>query len=99
MSVIPSISLDTIRYYNNFTKKCEVTPLEYIVWHALVVACVQKIEDKDYMFSVSISDITIHINVHKEKIRRSLVKLRNKNLAHQMNGQWVYRLDGLDLFN
>lgn len=99
MNVSLSTSLDTTRGYNDFTTKCDITPLEYLVWHALVVACVRTINDKEYMLSVSIVDISVHLNVHKEKIRRSLIKLRDKNLAQQMNRQWIYRLDGLNLIN
>lgn len=99
MNVNLATSFEATRDYNNFTAKCEITPLEYLVWHALVVACVRTINDKEYMLSVSIADVNMHINVHKEKIRRSLIKLRDKNLAQQMNGLWIYRLDGLSLLN
>ncbi len=99
MSVDLATSLDATRRYNDFAAKCAVAPIDYLVWHALIIACIRNLKDDDYIVSVSVADINLHLDVHKEKIRRSLVKLQDKNLAQKINGQWIYRLEGLSLLN
>jgi hypothetical protein len=99
MIVDVATSIDATRRYNEFVAKCEVSPLDYLVWHALIIACVKNQKSDEYIISASIRDIGDHITVHKEKIRRSLLKLRNKELAQQISGQWIYRVEGLNLLN
>ena len=34
------VSFIVADHFNNFVRKCGVTPIEYLVWHGLVIACV-----------------------------------------------------------
>lgn len=86
---------EAVVYFNSFVSQCDVTPLELLVWCALVETCEKSPADDERMMTVSVTDVADTIFLHREKIRRSLNKLRAKKLARNVGGQWIYILDGL----
>jgi hypothetical protein len=77
-------------HFNDFVRQCSVTPIEYLVWHGLVIACVDTTNSEESMIAVSVTDVSNRISLHREQVRRALSKLREKGLARNMSGQWVF---------
>jgi hypothetical protein len=90
----PPAPTHVTKYYNEFVDHCPVTPIEYLVWHALVLACNEASQTQQLKISVSLGEVTEHINLHREQVRRALVKLKERRLAQQLGPTWVYLVDG-----
>lgn len=87
---------EAVVYFNKFVSSCDVSPLEMLVWCALFEACKNTPAEDEMIMTVSITDITEIVSLHREQIRRALNKLREKKLARNVGGQWIYILDGLN---
>ena len=87
---------EAVVYFNKFVSSCDVSPLEMLVWCALLEACKKTPSEDDMIMTVSITDLTEIVSLHREQIRRALNKLRDKKLARNVGGQWIYMLDGLN---
>lgn len=87
---------EATKSFNAFNQKCAVEPVEYLVWHALLLACLSASQKNDFVLAASIADISKNVTIHREKIRRALVKLQQKRLAKQIGGQWIFLTDGLN---
>jgi hypothetical protein len=87
------VSFIVADHFNNFVRKCGVTPIEYLVWHGLVIACVDTSNSEKLMIAVSVGDVSNRISLHREQVRRALSKLREKGLARNMSGQWIFTDD------
>jgi hypothetical protein len=86
---------EAIVYFNKFVSACDVSPLEMLVWCALFEACKKAQSEGDMILTVSITNLTEIVSLHREQIRRALNKLRSKRLARNVGSQWIYLLDGL----
>ena len=83
-------ALDVTVSFNKFVSNCKVTPIEYLVQNSLFVCCVEFSGSKDVLITASVTDIAQKINLHREQVRRTLIKLREKGLAKSSNGQWLF---------
>lgn len=90
-----SPSLEITKSYSAFKKQCSLEPTEYLVWHALLLTCLSENNELETLVSVSITEIATNIPIHREKIRRALVKLKKKRLAKQLGSHWIFLTDGL----
>jgi predicted transcriptional regulator of viral defense system len=59
----------------------------------LVIACVDTSNSEELMIAVSVGDVSNRISLHREQVRRALSKLREKGLARNMSGQWIFTDD------
>lgn len=84
------------KYFNDFIDHCSVTPIEYLVWHALALACTEASRSHELQVSVSLGEVADQINLHREQVRRALIKLKNRRLAKQLGNTWVHLVDGFD---
>ena len=90
MNVSLSTSLDTTRGYNDFTTKCDITPLEYLVWHALVYACSTEHGVIKQYVAASIADVSRAVKIQRETVKRSLLKLEANGLARRIQNRWIF---------
>lgn len=96
VSYEPPSPVHVTKYFNEFVDHCSVTPIEYLVWHALVLACTKASGTQAITISVSLGEVADNINLHREQVRRALVKLKERRLAQQLGSTWIYLVDGFN---
>lgn len=87
----------TVEYYNAAATAFQLSPLEFLVWHALVFACSNTEERRDYhYYAVSIADVSRAVKVQRETIRRALFVLHEKGLAKRLGDRWMFQTADMD---
>ena len=90
-------SIQTVEYYNAAATAFELSPMEFLIWHALVSACSSTEERRDYhYYAVSIADVSRAVKVQRETIRRALFVLYEKGLAKRLGDRWMFKTADMD---
>lgn len=89
-------STEAVNGYNHSANEYGLLPSEFLVWHALVIAC-SSIEDmKIFYYAASIADIARVIKIQRETVKRALIKLENNGLAKRVNDRWIFLSSDMD---
>lgn len=81
---------DIINNYNNVKKRFDVSPVEYIVWQALIKACSNEATEHNQSYVVTATTLLSEVNLSRETVRRSLYQLQEKGLAKKIGDNWLY---------
>lgn len=81
----------TIEYFNAAALAFGISPLEFLVWHALVHACSNADNNLNHYYAVSIADVTRTLKVQRETIRRAIMNLHEKGLAKRIGDRWMFQ--------
>lgn len=79
-----------VEKYNEMNAEYGLTPIEYMVWAALITACTKIYLETRYLNSVSISDICREIKLSTKNVRKIIELLEEKGLAKRMQERWIY---------
>lgn len=90
-------SAEAVNGYNHSANEYDLLPSEYLVWHALVIAC-STTEDNGryYYYAVSIADIARIIRIQRETVKRAVLKLEKNGLAKRVNDRWIFLSSDVD---
>ena len=80
-----------IHLFNHAADKHQLSPLEYMVWHALIYTCSNANEEGNQLMTASIADIEREVRIKRETIRRALITLKERGLAKQLSNRWVFQ--------
>lgn len=80
-----------IHSFNHAADKHQLTAMEYMVWHALVYTCNDKLDGNGKSMTVKILDIELRVRLKRETIRRILFTLQERGLARKINGGWIFQ--------
>ncbi len=83
-------SAKTVDTYNYSTSLFDVSPSEYLVWHALVVACSNTDGSINHYYAASIADVARAVRIQRETVRRALLNLEKHGLARRINERWIF---------
>lgn len=90
-------STATVDSYNQSALLAQLSPSEYLVWHALVVASSNSDGSINHYYAASIADVARAIRIQRETVRRALLKLEQKNLARRINERWIFMTHDSDV--
>lgn len=83
-------STQTVARYNNSASLYDLSPSEFLVWHALVVACSHDEGSMNYYYAASIADVARAVSIQRETVRRALFNLERNSLAKRVNDRWMF---------
>ena len=83
-------TVQTITTYNNSANAFDLSPSEYLVWHALVYACSTEHGVIKQYFAASIADVSGAVKIQRETVKRSLLKLEANGLARRIQNRWIF---------
>lgn len=83
-------STRTVETFNYSLALFEVSPVEYLVWHALVVACSNTDGSINHYYAASIADVARAVRIQRETVRRALFNLERYGLARRINERWIF---------
>jgi predicted transcriptional regulator len=83
-------SIKIVDTYNYSTALFDVSPSEYLVWHALVVACSNTDGSVNHYYAASIADVARAVRIQRETVRRALLNLEKCGLARRVNERWIF---------
>ena len=89
-------STEAVNGYNHSANKYDLLPSEYLVWHALVIACSTIEDNSNYYYAVSIADIARVIKIQRETVKRAVLKLEKNGLAKRVNDRWIFLSTDVD---
>lgn len=91
-----NFSTEAVNGYNHSVNEYGLLPSEYLVWHALVIACSSTDNEKTYCYAVTIAEIARVIKIQRETVKRAVVKLEKNGLAKQVNDRWIFLSADMD---
>lgn len=83
-------STEAVNGYNHSANEYDLLPSEYLVWHALVIACSTTEDNRSFYYAVSIADIARVIKIQRETVKRAVLKLEKNGLAKRVNDRWIF---------
>lgn len=83
-------STKAVEAFNYSNALFDVSPSEYLVWHALVVACSNMNGSVNHYFAASIADVARAVRIQRETVRRALLNLERYGLARRVNERWIF---------
>lgn len=83
-------STQTVAHFNHSASLYDLSPSEFLVWHALVVACSHDEGSVNYYYAASIADVARAISIQRETVRRALLNLERNSLAKRVNDRWIF---------
>jgi hypothetical protein len=87
---------ETIITYTRSVAEFNLSPSEYLVWHALVFACSNADKNTNNYFSVSIADIIRCACIQRETVKRALLRLEECKLARRIQNRWIFSAIDID---
>jgi len=83
-------STSIVKTYNHSENLFDLSPSEYLVWHALVVACSNVDGSINHYYAASIADVARAIRIQRETVRRALLNLEKHGLVRRINERWIF---------
>lgn len=90
MSEFVQFAGDVISNYNTVKKRFDVSPVEYLVWLALIKACTKAASMPNQSYVVAANALLDEVNLSRETVRRNLYQLQAKGLATKVGDNWLY---------